>query len=216
MTKEMFIKRLIQMVCLLLAVGNTIVFGQWDTNGDDIYNTNSGEVGIGTSSPSGKLTVTGGESQFSHSSYSDPHSGVAYDAKFGGSGNGIAVKGKSYFLDTVGIGVSSPSEKLDVDGTVKCDAVKINGWTLNAPDYVFEKEYKLKSLKEVEKHIEDKKHLPDVPSAAEIKKNGLDLTEMNMILLKKVEELTLYAIEQNKKIEIQQKQINELRQYMAK
>ncbi|MBN2036614.1 MAG: hypothetical protein JW768_07730 [Chitinispirillaceae bacterium] len=116
----------------------------------------------------------------------------------------------------VGIGDTAPSEKLDVNGnikgdTVKCAAVKINGWMLNAPDYVFEKGYELPSLREVEKHIALKKHLPDVPSASEIKKDGLDLAEMNMTLLRKVEELTIYAIEQNKRLENQQKQINGLK-----
>ena len=70
---------------------------------------------------------------------------------------------------------------------------------------MFEKEYKLPSLKDVEKHIIAKKHLPDVPSAAEMKKNGVDLSELNMSLLKKIEELTLYTIGQNKMMEQQYK-----------
>ncbi|MBN1604516.1 MAG: hypothetical protein JW915_23100 [Chitinispirillaceae bacterium] len=246
MTKGMLIKKTIQMVCLWLALGNTIIFGQWGTSGDDIYNTNSGSVGIGTSSPQDKLHVSGGdfrldadreiffndngqirsmdnnhrilfrrsENKMELREYGDI---ILSSGATSGNETGYMVLKAS---GSIGVGTSSPSEKLEVDGTVKCDtvkcdAVKINGWTLNAPDYVFEKEYNLRSLKEVENHISAKKHLPDVPSASEIRKNGLDLTEMNMILLKKVEELTLYAIEQNKKIEKQQKQINELKQYLA-
>jgi hypothetical protein len=111
---------------------------------------------------------------------------------------------------TVGIGTTTPdiTAKLDVNGIIKCSSVKIGAWTLKAPpDYVFDKSYKLPSLKEVEKHITAKKHLQDIPSAAEMKKNGIDLAEMNMALLKKVEELTLYVIDQDKKIEKLEKEM---------
>jgi hypothetical protein len=84
-------------------------------------------------------------------------------------------------------------------------SVKLIG---NWPDYVFEPAYKLSTLTEVENFLKENKHLPGVPSAAEIQKNGIDLGENQTILLKKVEELTLYTIEANKKIELQQAQIN--------
>lgn len=90
------------------------------------------------------------------------------------------------------------------DVVVKGD-FKIKDWTISqVPDYVFKEDYKLRSLQEVEEYVTTKSHLPEVPSAEEIQKNGLDLAEMNMVLLKKVEELTLYTIQQ-------QKQIDELR-----
>jgi hypothetical protein len=92
---------------------------------------------------------------------------------------------------------------------ISSGTLKINNWTIEAPDYVFEKDYKLPSLKAVEKHIAANKHLPGVPSASEMKKNGVDLSEMNMTLLKKVEELTLYMIEQNKKIEALERKVSE-------
>lgn len=85
-----------------------------------------------------------------------------------------------------------------------------NSWTIEAPDYVFEKDYKLPSLQEVEKKINADKHLPDMPSAAEMKEKGVELTEMNMKLLKKMEEMTLYVIEQNKKIEELEKKVESL------
>jgi hypothetical protein len=87
--------------------------------------------------------------------------------------------------------------------------VGLNGWTISAPDYVFDKDYKLRPLNEVEKFIADKKHLPEVASAKEMKEKGVDLVKMNMSLLKKVEELTLYVIAQNKKIEKLEKKITE-------
>nr|WP_315247365.1 tail fiber protein [uncultured Flavobacterium sp.] len=98
----------------------------------------------------------------------------------------------------VGIGTSSPDSKLTVAGNIHAREVKV---TMNAgavPDYVFTNDYKLKSLEDVEAYIKKNSHLPEIPSAKEIEKNGLMLAEMNMSLLKKIEELTLYSIEQNK------------------
>jgi hypothetical protein len=77
----------------------------------------------------------------------------------------------------------------------------------NWPDYVFEKEYNLMPLNELEKYINKNKHLPNVPSEKEVLINGADLAEMNKILLQKIEELTLYLLEQNKKIEALEKKI---------
>jgi hypothetical protein len=68
-------------------------------------------------------------------------------------------------------------------------------------DYVFEKNYALKSLKEVEEFVKANKHLPEVPSACEVEESGVDMIEMDATLLKKIEELTLYIIEQDKRIE---------------
>lgn len=69
------------------------------------------------------------------------------------------------------------------------------------PDYVFANDYKLQSLYEVEKYYKANKHLPDVPSAKEVDENGLDIAEMNIILLKKVEELTIHMVEQQRQID---------------
>jgi hypothetical protein len=68
-------------------------------------------------------------------------------------------------------------------------------------DHVFNCNYKLRNLNEVENYIKSNKRLPDIPSAAEVQENGYTLHDMNVKLLQKVEELTLYSIEQNKKIE---------------
>jgi hypothetical protein len=81
---------------------------------------------------------------------------------------------------------------------------------LAGPDYVFEKDYNLLPLSELETYINQNKHLPEVPSAKEMDANGLNLKEMNLILLKKVEELTLHLIEQNKVIAGQNERIKVL------
>jgi hypothetical protein len=77
---------------------------------------------------------------------------------------------------------------------IKVDIASANGWA----DYVFKKDYKLNSLEYVEKHIEEKGHLPNIPSAKEVVENGINLGEMNAKLLEKIEELTLYVIKLNK------------------
>ena len=110
----------------------------------------------------------------------------------------------------VGIGITNPTQKLQVKGTVYSTEVKVDLAAGTGPDYVFEPTYDLKSLSEIETYIKENKHLPEVPSAKEMEKNGVQLGEMNMLLLKKVEELTLYSIEQNKKLNEQQELIQGL------
>ncbi|WP_243416361.1 hypothetical protein [Flavobacterium sp. HTF] len=96
----------------------------------------------------------------------------------------------------VGIGSTNPINKLDVNGTIHAKEVKVDmtGWS----DFVFKKEYTLPALAEVEKHITEKGHLENIPNEEEVLKNGINVGEMNAKLLQKIEELTLYAIEQKK------------------
>ena len=93
----------------------------------------------------------------------------------------------------VGIGTTDPGTyKLAVDGAVAARRFKV---TLgNFYDYVFEKDYQLMSLDSVEAFVVQNKHLPDIPSQKEVLANGLDIGEFNALLLKKIEELTLYII----------------------
>lgn len=118
----------------------------------------------------------------------------------------------------IGIGTKNPSELLSVKGKIHANEVKVD---LDVPaDYVFEKYYtgnsslkplyQFKSLDEVKKFTEENHHLPDLPSAKEIKKNGLQLGETNNLLLQKIEELTLYLIEQNEQLKQQADKIDQL------
>lgn len=107
----------------------------------------------------------------------------------------------SYSSGNVAIGTNTipPGYQLAVNGKIISEEVKVqlNGeW----PDYVFSKDYKLPTLEAIQKHINKKGHLPNIPSAKEVEANGVELGEMNKLLLKKIEELTLYIIEMNKEI----------------
>ena len=100
----------------------------------------------------------------------------------------------------VGIGTAAPQAKLAVNGNILAKEVKVKT-DISVPDYVFEPAYELLTLAEVEAYVKTNRHLPEIPSAIEIQKNGLDLAEMNLLLLKKIEELTLHLIEKDKEIE---------------
>ena len=114
----------------------------------------------------------------------------------------------------VGIGTTNPDIwKLAVNGEIRAKEIKVEtGWS----DFVFENTYQLPSLKEVENHIQQKGHLKDIPSAKEVEENGIFLGQMDAKLLQKIEELTLYTIQQQKEIKYLSKKLNELEQKLDK
>ncbi len=106
---------------------------------------------------------------------------------------------------SVGIGTASPTagSRLEVNGgsiRVTGGSFIDDGTTLNVPDYVFEPDYERMSLDELAAFVQQNKHLPNVPSQAEIKKNGLNVSQFQMQLLEKVEELTLHTLDQHQTI----------------
>jgi len=103
------------------------------------------------------------------------------------------VQSTAYFGDKVGIGTATPDERLSVNGKIHAKEIKVdnNSW----PDYVFEPDYKIMPLTALDQYIKTNKHLPDVPTADEVKRNGVNLGSLVATLLKKMEELTLHLIE---------------------
>jgi hypothetical protein len=106
--------------------------------------------------------------------------------------------GNVFHAGNMGIGTQHPAYKLDVLGTIRAKEVLVN--LDGGADFVFDKGYKLLPIEHVANYVQENKHLPDIPSANEMVKNGVSMGDMQVKLLQKVEELTLYAIQQNKKI----------------
>ncbi|SFW21515.1 hypothetical protein SAMN02927921_00612 [Sinomicrobium oceani] len=182
----------------------------------------NGKVGIGTSDPVSSLQVTGSQTIGSHWSpekstvtITNGSSSLIMDANeiysngtlHIGTSNGDIVKFRKIGEDGaddlmvlrnngyVGIGTLQPDARLTVNGNIHTREVKVDLNGAVAPDYVFAEDYYLLSLEEVQGHIREKGHLPGVPSAKQMEKEGIKLKEMNLKLLEKVEELTLYVLE---------------------
>jgi len=199
----------------------------------------TGNVGIGTTTPRGPLDVANATGDIwltndglNSGGQSIMMPGHAYFAPFNGTDN-VFIQARrrndagstNFFFRTwnngslveamiinrsgnVGIGTSpGTNAKLAVEGMIAARSIKVltGAW----PDFVFANNYHLRPLSEVESYIKAHSHLPEVPSAAQVAKDGINLGEMDATLLKKIEELTLYLIEQNKKIEALEKQLSE-------
>jgi hypothetical protein len=141
-------------------------------------------------------------------------SGFQLLSNFGGAiGNNLwstPYVGKNIFtMSPVSIGTTymPAGYQLAIDGSAIATSVTVKVYA-NWPDYVFQKKHRLPTLLDVQSYIDQNHHLPEIPSAEQIEKDGLNLGEMNKLLVKKVEELTLYLIGQQKQIDQLKKQLN--------
>ncbi|SEL95774.1 hypothetical protein [Parapedobacter koreensis] len=113
----------------------------------------------------------------------------------------------------VGIGTSSPAERLSVNGNIRAKEVKVE--MANWPDYVFKEGYVLPSLVEVDKYIQSHGHLPGIPTTQEAEANGIELGEINRKLLEKVEELTLHLIEKDRENTLLQDRLSVIEKHIG-
>ncbi len=178
--------------------------------------TGTGNIGIGTSSPAAKLQIinqaqssSGNTLVLGSTSNGSANLRLGYSTDYswiqshGSKPLRINELGNNTILNlnsgNVGIGTTSiGSHKLAVEGSIGAREIKVeaSGWS----DFVFENDYDLRTLEEVEEHINENGHLPEIPSEAEVTENGINLGEMDAKLLQKIEELTLYMIDMNKRM----------------
>ncbi|WP_421876487.1 hypothetical protein [Marinoscillum sp.] len=194
-----------------------------------------GKIGIGTADPSAELEVKSDTNDNAEIHINSSTSGKPSILRFQDAGittwgllshypNPDKLSIYNYHNNTnamvfdingnVGIGTNNPNSnyKLSVNGSIRSKEVKVEA---NWSDFVFEPDYDLLTLEEVEQHIQEKGHLPEIPNEADVTENGFNLGEMNAKLLQKVEELTLYLIEQNKQNQSQQARIEQLEKKLA-
>ncbi|MDF2192998.1 hypothetical protein [Paraflavitalea sp. CAU 1676] len=262
--KKLFATLMVAFVC------NSVLAQPWLTNGTHIYNSNTGNVGIRTSSPVFPFQVwDGGSNTFTGTSIipgnNPQENSIINTMKSAGYGSVIRTQsqdagkgqagiflrtsdgasipsqvtlmadhidfrtGKNYNDDitngntgqsalfinwdrNVGIGTTIPGPfKLAVEGKIGAREIKVT--TAAWADYVFASDYKLLSLRELEAYIKKNNHLPNIPSAKEVKENeGIELGAMNVKLLEKIEELTLHLIEVNKRLEAIEQENAKLRE----
>lgn len=180
----------------------------WIKNGANAYFA-SGNVGIGTNAPEYLLDVEGannafrvkGSSRFSHPYYPDENLEVFMDGSNGHlKFHGNNPDGRLIITTDSQKGVLI-GESLTVNGRVGSCKVVVTPGAWSWCDYVFDKDYCLKPLEEVEATIKEEHHLPNVPSAAEIENSGMDVGALLRMQMEKIEELTLYVIAQHKELE---------------
>jgi hypothetical protein len=208
-------------------VDTSVATSNEDLSFTNLFSINiNGKIGVGTEDPkelfhiNGSMTTQGnnrgyrfnsfynGSNKFISTGYAaslllDSTGSLIYsNSSNSGSANGAATLRSSFVINKdgkVGIGTISPQAELAVNGSILAKKVRVT--LTNWPDFVFEKNYKLPSLKQVEKYINKYKHLENVPSRDEVLKKGSEIGDMQSILLQKIEELTLYIIDLNKRIE---------------
>jgi hypothetical protein len=187
------------------SMGNDVATPNISYGTEQMRITHNGHIGIGISNPWAKLQIWGGDfattgDDFNGTAVVTSHGGLAY---FGNNtySNGLGITSSGNILIGQSTQVNS-TYKLDVAGNVRAIKLVVN---TSGADFVFDSCYSLSSLADIEAYIRKNHHLPGIDSAAKMQKTGMDVGENQTRLLQKIEELTLYIIEQNKSFQEQDK-----------
>ncbi len=178
------------------------------SGGNAIFGSNMAVVQGGTNH--NKLMIPTTHASYGYSGMRSSWGKLYFYTKYGSTAAGeIISEAPRMLIDhygNVGIGTTNPGTyKLAVKGKIRAEEIKVEtGWA----DYVFMKGYDLPTLEEVEKHIREKGHLINIPSAKEVEQHGIELGEMNKLLLEKIEELTLYILQLKTKNRLQQNELD--------
>lgn len=246
----------IQLLAIILLFAQA-TNAQWATSGNNIYNTNTANVGIGTATPAVKLDVKGFINTSGVTLYNNWDNVISsfdsiwnyqligtyrgWDTKAvyiaGYNAANAAASGTNMVTERVyignpsfntnylsvnlltggvGIGTTAPgSFRLAVEGKIGAREVRVTS-TTPWPDYVFNQQYQLPTLQSLKAYIKKNNHLPNMPSANEVQEKGIELGNMNTRIVEKLEELTLYIIELNAKMEKLEKENAALRRQLKK
>jgi len=203
-----------------LTAADTFEIRDLTDNSSRLYINTDGFVGLGTDTPGELLHIRSNATNTDAFALFDAN-GAGSDAAFRLRQNGVTPTTWEFRNQQdsgrLNVGIAGGNTPLKIDNAANNNLLRlgrnglpgevnitgtlvVNNTQLNVPDYVFADDYPLRPLAEVQSFIDANSHLPDVPSEAEIKANGVDLTAMQMVHLKKIEELTLYTLEQQKEI----------------
>lgn len=178
-------------------------------NQDKMIVSNSGKLGIGTLTPNGEMQFSNNYNTKKIVLWED----AANDHQFYGFGTNAGTLRYQSNNDHVFYSATSATDSKETLRIFKSGGIQTDKVVLNIgsfPDYVFDKSYKLMPLEEVAAYINTNKHLPNIPSEKEMIASGLDVTKLSTKMVEKIEELTLYTIQQNEKIKAQEQMIESL------